>query len=131
MPGYMIEDLKISDVFFHQRGGADGEVAKRQPPELEKAYPEPTMFGDLPATGLFVRHVRNLEVSNLEVMTEAADARPAFWLMDVDGVDFFRVKVPRQSVAPAFNLNDVKEFRVFGCKYLKDAAYEESGNRSF
>ena len=131
MPGFMIEDLKISDVFFHQHGGADGEIAERQPPELEKAYPEPTMFGDLPATGLFVRHVRNLEVSNLEVTTEAADARPAFWLMDVDGVDFFRVKVPRQSVAPDFNLNDVKEFRVFGCKYLKDAAYEESGNRSF
>ncbi len=131
MPGYMIEDLKISDVFFHQRGGADGEIAKRQPPELEKAYPEPTMFGALPATGLFVRHVRNLEVSNLEIMTDAADARPAFWLMDVDGGDFFRVKVPRQSVAPAFNLNDVKEFRVFGCKYLKDATYEESGNRSF
>ena len=131
MPGYMIEDLKISDVFFHQRGVADGEMAKLQPPELEKTYPEPTMFGDLPATGLFVRHVHNLEVSNLEVMTEAADVRPAFWLTDVDGVDFFRVKVPRQSVAPAFNLNDVKEFRVFGCKYLKDAAYEESGNHSF
>jgi polygalacturonase len=131
MPGYMIEDLKISDVFFHQHGGADGEIAKRQPPELENAYPEPSMFGNLPATGLFVRHVRNLEVSNLEVMTEAADARPAFWLMDVDGADFFRVKVPRQSVAPAFNLNDVTDFRVFGCKYLKDAAYEQSGNRSF
>lgn len=131
MPGYMIEDLKISDVFFHQHGGADGEIARRQPPELEKAYPEPPMFGNLPATGLFVRHVRNLEVSNLEVMTEVPDARPAFWLMDVDGADFFRVKVPRQDAAPAFKLNEVKEFRVFGCKYLKDAAYEQSGIRSF
>jgi polygalacturonase len=131
MPGYMIEDLKISDVFFHQHGGAEGEIAKRQPPELETAYPEPTMFGDLPATGIFVRHVRNLEVSNLEVMTEVADARPAFWLMDVDGADFFRVKVPRQSAAPAFTLSDVKEFRVFGSKYLKDAVYEQSDIRSF
>ncbi len=131
MPGYMIEDLKISDVYFHQRGGADDEIAKRRPPELENAYPEPTMFGNLPATGLFVRHVRNLEVSNLEVMTESADARPAFWLMDVDGADFFRVKVPRQSAAPAFNLKDIGDFRVFGCKYLKDAAYERSGDRSF
>ena len=42
-------------------------------------------YGNL---GLFVRRVRSLEVSNLEVMTEAADARPAFWLMDVDGADF-------------------------------------------
>ena len=131
MPGYMIEDLKISDVYFHQRGGADDEIAKRRPPELENAYPEPTMFGNLPATGLFVRHVRNLEVSNLEVMTETADARPAFWLMDVDGSDFFRVKVPRQSAAPAFNLSDVKDFRVFGCKYLEDAIHEQSGTRSF
>ena len=97
MPGYMIEDLKISDVFLHQAGGGDSDLAARQPPELEKAYPEPPMFGDLPAAGLFVRHVRNLDVSNVEVMTATADARPAFWLMDVDGVDFFRVKVPRPS----------------------------------
>lgn len=131
MPGYMIEDLKISDVFFHQAGGGDSELAKRQPPELEKGYPEPPMFGDLPATGLFVRHVRNLEVSNLEVMTETADARPAFWLMDVNGADFFRVKVPRMSMAPAFRLQNVDEFRVFGSKYLKDAEYDRSDDRSF
>lgn len=89
------------------------------------------MFGDLPATGLFVRHVRNLDVSNLEVMTAAADARPAFWLMDVDGVDFFRVKVPRMSTAPAFHLQSVKDFRVFGSKYLKDTEYDRSDDRSF
>jgi polygalacturonase len=130
MPGYMIEDLKICDVFFHQAGGGDSEIAMRQPPELEKAYPEPPMFGDLPATGLFVRHVRNIEVSNLEVMTETADARPAFWLMDVDGADFFRVKVPRMSMAHAFRLQNVKEFRVFGSKYLKDAEYNRSEDLS-
>jgi polygalacturonase len=131
MPGYMIEDLKISDVFFHQAGGGDSKLAERQPPELENRYPEPTMFGDLPATGLFVRHVRNLDVSNLEVMTATADARPAFWLMDVDGADFFRVKVPRMSIAPAFRLQNVNDFRVFGGKYLKDAIYDRSDDRSF
>jgi polygalacturonase len=131
MPGYMIEDLKISDVFFHQAGGGDSEIAKRQPPELEKGHPEPPMFGDLPATGLFVRHVRNLDVSNLEVMIETADARPAFWLMDVDGADFFRVKVPRLSSAPAFRLQNVEDFRVSKSKYLKDAKYDRSEERSF
>ena len=131
IPGYMIEDLKINDVFFHQLGGADSELAKRQPPELEKAYPEPTMFGDLPATGLFLRHVRNLEVSNFEVMAEAADARPAFWLMDVDGADFFRVKVPKKSTGPAFHLQNVTDFRAFGSKYLKDAQLDRSGDASF
>lgn len=131
VPGYMIEDLKISDVFFHQTGGGNSDLGVRQPPELERAYPEPTMFGDLPATGLFVRHVRNLDVSNLEVMTSTADARPAFWLMDVDGADFFRVKVPRMSSAATFRLQSVKDFRLFGSKYLEDAEYDRSDDRSF
>jgi polygalacturonase len=131
IPGHMIEDLKIGDVYLHQLGGADRELASRQPPEQDKAYPEIMMFGDLPATGLFVRHARNLEVSNLEVMTEAADARPAFWLMDVDGADFFRVKVPRNSTAAAFRLQNVNEFRVFGSKYLKDAVHERTEDSSF
>jgi polygalacturonase len=130
-PGHMIEDIKISDVYLHQSGGADSEAANRRPPERDDAYPEPTMFGDLPATGLFVRHARNLEISNLEVMTETADARPAFWLMDVDGADFFRVKVPRNSTAPAFRLLNVNEFRVFGSKHVKDAVYERSEDSSF
>jgi hypothetical protein len=126
----MIEDLKISDVFFHQPGSADSELAKRQPPELEQAYPEPTMFGDLPATGLFLRHVRNIEVSNLEVITETADARPAFWLKDVDGADFFRVKVPKTRIGPAFHLQNVTDFRLFGSKYLKDTQVDSSGDVS-
>jgi len=131
IPGHSIEDLKISDVFLHQLGGADSEAATRLPPEKDEAYPETSMFGDLPATGLFVRHVRNLEVSNLEVMTQTADARPAFWLMDVAGADFFRVKVPRNNSAPAFRLQNVNEFRVFGSKYLKDAIYEHSEDNTF
>jgi hypothetical protein len=63
-------------------------------------------------------------------MTESADARPAFWLMDVDGVDFFRVKVPRKSAAPAFRLLNVSDFRLFGSKYLKDSVYDRSDDRS-
>jgi len=130
IPGHRIEDLKMSDIYLHQFGGADSEVANRQAPEKDNAYPEITMFGDLPATGLFVRHVSNLDVSNLEVMTEAADARPAFWLMDVDGADFFRIKVPRNSNAPAFRLQNVSKFRVFGAKYMKDAEFEHTEDRS-
>ena len=118
-------------MYLHQVGGADSEVASRQPPEKDNAYPEATMFGDLPATGLFVRHVANLEVSNLKVMTETADARPAFWLQDVDGADFFRVKVPRNGNVPAFRLQNVNEFRVFGSKYMKDTVYERVEEGSF
>jgi hypothetical protein len=77
------------------------------------------MFGALPASGFFVRHVRNLEMSNVEIATRAADARPAFWLKDVVGADFFRVRVP-QGAAPAFDLRQVKEFRSLGSRQLAD-----------
>lgn len=119
VPGYLVEDVKISDVYLHQTGGGDAEMAALQPPENEAKYPEPEMFGPLPATGFFFRNLRNLEVSNIEIATETPDARPAFWLKAVEGADFFRVRVPR-SPAPAFDLQDVKDFRVFGSQFVAD-----------
>ena len=53
-----IEDLKISDVYLHQVGGAGADMAAIQPQENADKYPEPTMFGDLPATGIFARHAQ-------------------------------------------------------------------------
>ncbi|MGB6975172.1 MAG: glycoside hydrolase family 28 protein [Terracidiphilus sp.] len=118
VPGHSIEDVKISDVFLQQVGGGDAARSALEPEEKSDGYPEPTMFGALPATGLFARHVRNLEVTNVTVETLSKDARPAFWLRDVEGADFFRVRVPKG--APAFALKDVTGFRSFGSRDAKD-----------
>jgi polygalacturonase len=123
VPGYAIEDVKISDVYLHQIGGASAELAALDPPEKADAYPDPGMFGDIPASGIFFRHLRNLELSNVEIATETPDARPAFWLKDVEGADCFRVRVPRGSGSGgAFDLRGVKDFRVFGSQFVADAA---------
>ncbi|MGA9245303.1 MAG: glycoside hydrolase family 28 protein [Silvibacterium sp.] len=122
VPGHNIEDIKISDVYFEQQGSGSAALAAIEPPLKENAYPEPTMFGDLPATGLFIRHVKNLEMSNVEIATAQADARPAFWLADVDGADFFRVRVPNG--APSFDLRRVKNFRSFGSRSVGDVSFE-------
>ncbi len=131
VPGHYIEDIKISDVYLQQVGGGSAELAARVPPEKENAYPEPSMFGDLPATGFFCRHVRNLEISNVEIATETPDPRPAFWLQDVDGADFFRIRLPRLAKAPAFNLQDVAAFRVFGSSPVQDTALDRVDHRIF
>jgi polygalacturonase len=128
VPGHSIEDIKISDVFLEQVGGAGAEMAALQPEEKVAGYPDPHMFGDLPATGFFVRHVRNLEMSNVEIVTRATDARPAFWLQDVEGADFFRVRVP-QGAAPTFDLRQVKEFRSFGSRQLADLSLDTVDQR--
>ncbi|HUX44849.1 MAG TPA: glycoside hydrolase family 28 protein [Terracidiphilus sp.] len=119
VPGHPIEGLKISDVFLQQVGGGSAAMAALNPEERADAYPDPKMFGDLPACGLFARHVRNLQVSNLDVETLSPDARPAFWLNEVDGADFFRVRVP-QGGGPAFDLHNVKDFRSFASRGMAD-----------
>jgi polygalacturonase len=100
LAGHPIEDVQLSDLFLHHVGGAPAAMAALQPPENELGYPEATMFGDLPATGLFLRHMRNLDVSNVEVRVEAPDPRPAFWLEDVEDARFTRVRSP--SAVPVF-----------------------------
>jgi polygalacturonase len=118
--GHPVEDVKISDVYLHQVGGGSQEMAAIQPPEKADQYPEPTMFGDLPSTGLYVRHAKNIEISNLEIATENADARPAFHLHDVDGADFFRVRMPMRKKSDQFRLKGVSDFRVFGSQHYPD-----------
>ncbi|HEU5403171.1 MAG TPA: glycoside hydrolase family 28 protein [Terriglobales bacterium] len=126
IPGHNIEDLKIRDIYLHQLGGGTREEAALQPEEKETAYPEPTMFGTLPASGFFVRHCKNLEFSNVEIAAEQADHRPAFWLKDVDGADFFRVKGPVAAVAPVFALQEVRDFRVSASRGVKDTMLDKT-----
>ncbi|MFZ5746745.1 MAG: rhamnogalacturonidase [Pseudomonadota bacterium] len=118
LAGHPIEDLHISDVLMHHVGGAPATMASVRPPENELGYPEATMFGDLPATGFFVRHARGLEMHNVQVQVAQPDPRPAFHLEDVDGADFHRVRVP--GGAGAFVLQDVRDFRVTGSAAVPD-----------
>jgi len=121
-----VEDVQIRDVILHQVGGGSRELAGRQPPDQENAYPEPTMFGELPASGFFIRHARNVEMSNVEIQTASADARPAFWLQDVDGADFFRMRMPP---GRAYALDRVAKFRSFGCRSMSDVSFDDQQSR--
>ena len=128
--GHPIEDLKISDVYLQQIGGAGADMAAIQVPENAEKYPEPTMFGNLPATGIFARHVRNLEATNIEIATESVDARPAFYLDDVDGADFFRIRLPQRQQSGQFRLKNVADFRLFGSQHYPDAKEDHADDKT-
>lgn len=106
IPGYSIEDVKFSNIYVETAGGGAADATPT--PEAEAKYPDPGMFGTTPAFGFFLRHVRNLEMSHVEVASAAADARPAFYLTDVDRADFFAITAPK----PAFALHRVKDLRI-------------------
>jgi len=111
IPGHRIEDLKFSNIYIETAGGGSADDAKVQPPEMVDAYPDPSHFGVIPATGFFLRHVRNIEMSHVEIVNAAPDARPAFYLHDVERADFFAVSAARGAEG-AFALQGVKDLRI-------------------
>ena len=131
IPEHLIQDVKISDVYLHHRGGGTKEMAAFQPPEFENKYPDPHMFGpELPASGYFVRHARNVELTNVEIAYDAAEERTAFILDDVQGSDFFRVKTPKLPVGRTFSLNNVTDFRTLAGRGLKDLELDRADKRT-
>lgn len=85
VPGSYVENVNISDVVIHNPGGASVEMASIVVPEQEKYYPENRMFGDvLPASGFYVRHVKNIYFSNIRFESENEDRRPLFIFDDVE-----------------------------------------------
>lgn len=112
-----IEDVRISDSHFHHVGGATAAMAARRPPENELGYPEATMFGDLPATGFFVRHARGLSMRGVEVATAAPDPRPAIRLEDVADAEFSGMRLP---LGIGYSLNRVSDFASTGARGRDD-----------
>jgi len=129
IPGHSIEDVKLSNIYIESVGGAPASAAQIQPPELENHYPEPSMFGPMPASGFFLRHVRNIEMSHLEIATVTPDARPAFYLKDVERADFFAITAPR-SPDGAFALHDVKDLRIGWSRAAADVTLEKIDNKN-
>ncbi|MFZ0747333.1 MAG: glycoside hydrolase family 28 protein [Terracidiphilus sp.] len=128
IPGYSIEDIKLSNIYIETAGGGDAESAKLELPESENKYPEPTMFGATPASGFYLRHLRNLEMSHVEIANATPDARPAFYLSAVERSDFFAITAPR-GLDGAFSLHDVKDLRVGWSRAAGDATVQDSGER--
>ncbi|MDQ2921053.1 MAG: glycoside hydrolase family 28 protein [Acidobacteriota bacterium] len=131
IPGHPIEDVRLSNIRVYSRGGGTKEQAALAPAEEEDKYPEPTMFGVLPSYGFFIRHVKALQMNDVEVSYMTEDARPPFVLTDVKGVDFFRVRAQRGSDAPTFALKDVEGFSVQQSWPLPDTRLERVDAKKF
>jgi polygalacturonase len=129
IPGHMIEDVKLSNILIEHRGGGTEKDAALRPAELEDKYPEPTMFGATPSHGFYIRHVKGLEVSNVEIFSTEKDARPTFVLDDVKDCDFSRIKTPANTAAGTFVLKGVEDFTLTNCKTAPDTHLEKADGK--
>ncbi|HEY2963962.1 MAG TPA: hypothetical protein VGJ37_16195, partial [Pyrinomonadaceae bacterium] len=110
IPGYTIEDVRLSNIRIYAQGGGTKEQAALDPPEREAVYPEPTMFGELPAYGFFIRHVKGLTMRDVELSYLKPDQRPAFVMNNVAGANFIQVKAQLEPNVPMFVTKNVTDF---------------------
>jgi hypothetical protein len=67
------------------------------------------MFGDLPASGVYLRHVREATLRNVQLVAEASDARAALTADDVAGLHLTSLgTAPGNPTGPVIWLNDVR-----------------------
>ena len=110
IPGHDIEDVTLNNIRIYYKGGGTKQLAALEPPEKESDYPEPAMFGDIPAYGFFIRHVRGLEMNGINISYLKDDVRPPFILADAISVDLRNVKVQHAVGVPTFVLKEVNDF---------------------
>jgi polygalacturonase len=122
LPGQVAEDISLSNVSLSFAGGGTDEEARRSPPEQPEKYPEYSMFGVLPAFGLYCRHVRGLRLTGLSVDAVNPEARPSLVCEEVEDLDLSAWRCagapPRQ---PVIRLRQVKEAFIHNCRSPRGA----------
>lgn len=100
-PGRHISGIVLENVDFVLPGGTDTTYAyfPATPeaiaalPEREKQYPEFSMWKELPAWGLFVRHADSIVLRNVHFTVNDHDYRPALVTDDVDHLSLKNVGI--------------------------------------
>jgi len=80
------------------------EDAQRQVGENSKKHPENRVFSVQPAHGFYIRHAKNIEMTNIRVSIRQKDARPAFVLDDVHDSIFHGIRTVAVSTRPPFSV---------------------------
>ncbi len=105
-PNYYLENIRISNILFTNNGGGAKELADIYFPELGDGYPEIYKLNSAtPSYGLYARHVKNLDISNVKVNYNKEDKRPPIACIDVDGleIDNFKAEVANGVRAAIFD----------------------------
>ncbi len=120
LPGHSIEDVTFSDFNVRMPGGGTPEQAGRMEiPELldRKMYPEAVHFGgELPASGIYLRHVRGFHLSQSRIATASPDARAFLAGDDLEDVSLSAVTAHGfDAAAGLVKFADARGVRLVNC----------------
>ncbi len=85
LPGMEVQDVTLSNIRVENVLPCLPQWVGISVPEEPKKYPEARMFGMLPASGLYARHVRGLRLHDVSFSATEGEARPTVMFDDVIG----------------------------------------------
>jgi polygalacturonase len=99
LPGAMITNVSFSNIEIKHPGGGNPMFAKillnelNSVPEKPAAYPEFSMFRELPAWGVYIRHARDIQFNDLKLSCIKKDYRIAIVVDDVHRSGFLSTTI--------------------------------------
>jgi polygalacturonase len=101
LPEQPIIGFTLSNTYLLQMGGGLRQETYVIPPAMARSYPETSLLGkQLPAQGLFARHVDGLTLNNIQFDYISPDHRPFLWLGGIKNRNISRIKVPFGATSP-------------------------------
>jgi hypothetical protein len=95
----MIKNISLKYIELKHPGGGNPSFAKisldglDSVPEKPGAYPEFSMFRELPAWGIFIRHARDVQFTNATLLCGKKDYRTAIVVVDVHHSQFISTHI--------------------------------------
>ncbi len=130
IPGHDVTDVKMSNIQIYVKGGAPKEQGNIEVPEMEDGYPDPRMYGDIPAYGFYMRHVDGIELHNVNVSYENEDMRPAFILDDVKNSEFNFIQAQNAKGIPTFKMKDIKNITIFNSGNIENTTIDQADQKN-
>lgn len=120
LPGHRITNVTLENITLGFDGGGEKRLASREVRERPEAYPESTMFGDLPAYGFYCRHVEGITFRNVSLRTAKPDLRHAMVFDDAKDITLERFHAAHAPDAAAvIRMTQTREATLIGCVAAK------------
>ena len=119
IPGDRVENIHLRNIDLSFKGGGTREAGQKIFPELGSQYPEPSLLGENPAYGIYIRHAKDIQLTNIKLDTQKPDYRPAIICNDIDGLAFDGFKARVAPGIPPYVFKDVGRLSVVNAPFFK------------
>ena len=123
IPGHPARGIRLHNVAVTFPGGGTKADAASEPDEAVDQYPEGTRWGSLPAYGFYLRHVNDVDLTNVTLRSSAPDLRPAIVASDVAGLTISALRAEGwKGMESLLRFTDVRRATVLGSAALSPVA---------